>query len=341
MNTLVVGGCGYIGSHVVKQLVEGGHNVVIFDNLESGYLRSKEVIEQVTGKSVPFFKGDIRNREDLATCFAEYAVDSVIHFAAYKNAGESVTEVAKYYQNNVFGLINLIEQMVASKVRNLVFSSSCAVYGTPAIQPVDEFCPTSPESPYGETKLVAEKVIQSYATIDQLDAVSLRYFNVAGADPSAEIGEDPSVSLNLIPIVMNVVRGESDQVQVFGGDYDTPDGTCIRDYIHVTDLADGHIKALEHLQSFSGHEVFNLGTGQGSSVLEVIEEIRKQTQDAVPHCVVERRPGDPSQIFADPRHANQTLGWRAERALPQIIADVLRWQERSPHGYAEPENSHG
>ncbi|MGE3164495.1 MAG: UDP-glucose 4-epimerase GalE [Planctomycetota bacterium] len=335
MSKLVVGGCGYIGSHVVKQLVENGQEVVIFDNLETGYLRSKEVIEEITGRSISFFEGDIRSPEDLSACFAKHEIDAVIHFAAYKNAGASVHEVAAYYQNNVMGLVHLLEAMVAAGVRKCVFSSSCAVYGTPAAQPVDESCPTTPESPYGETKLVGEMILRDYCRIGQIDAAALRYFNVAGADPSGDVGEDPSVSLNLIPIVMKVVRGESEEVQVFGGDYSTPDGTCIRDYIHVTDLADGHVKALDYLADHTGFEVFNLGTGRGSSVLEVIHAIEAASGETIAHRIVERRPGDPAQIYADPSRARRLLSWNAAYGLDDMIAHVLHWQQKNPHGYAE------
>lgn len=335
MSHLVVGGCGYIGSHVVKQLAEAGQDVVIFDNLETGYLRSKEVIEEITGRSIAFFQGDVRSPEDLAACFEKYDIDSVIHFAAYKNAGASVHEVASYYQNNVMGLIHLVEAMVAAGVRKLVFSSSCAVYGTPAVQPVDEDCPTQPESPYGETKWVAEMVLRDYCRIGWIDAVALRYFNVAGADPSGDIGEDPSVSLNLIPIVMKAVRGEIEEVQVFGGDYPTADGTCIRDYIHVTDLADGHVKALAYLDERPGFDVFNLGTGSGSSVLEVIRAIEAGSGQKIAHRIVARRPGDPAQIYAQPSKAKRSLGWKASYGLSDMIAHVLQWQQKNPHGYVQ------
>lgn len=331
-NVLVIGGCGYIGSHVVKTLLERDYGVVILDNLETGYLGARAAVEKITGKSVGFFQGDIRDREQVDQCFREHKIDAVIHFAAYKNAGESVTKIAKYFENNVQGLLHVLEAMQAADVTKIVFSSSCSVYGTPAQCPVDESCPTQPESPYGESKLVGEMLLRDYSALGRLQAAALRYFNAAGADPSGHVGEDPSISLNLIPIAMKALR-ENREVEVFGDDYDTPDGTCIRDYIHVTDLAEAHVRALEHLSPKDPYTVWNLGTGTGSSVHEVLKEIGAQVGREVPHVITARRAGDPTAVFADPTKAQHGLGWTAQRGLAEIIADVLRWQDTHPQGY--------
>ncbi|MEM7164681.1 MAG: UDP-glucose 4-epimerase GalE [Planctomycetota bacterium] len=333
MTVLVIGGCGYIGSHVVKALVEGGQSVVVFDNLETGYDKARQRVEALTGAAVPLFTGDIRNPDDLSRCFGEHAIDAVIHFAAYKNPGESVTEIAKYYRNNVLGLINVVEAMRGAGATKLVFSSSCSVYGTPASNPVDESFPTAPESPYGDSKRIGEMLLRDYCATGAIRATSLRYFNASGADPSGDLGEDPSISMNLIPIAMKVLRGELAEVKVFGDDYDTADGTCIRDYIHISDLASGHVKALEALADRDGHHVYNLGTGTGASVLEVLEELRAQSGQPIPHQVVARRPGDPTQIFGDPSKAETELQWQANFGIKEIIRDTLLWQHKHPSGY--------
>lgn len=333
MTVLVVGGCGYIGSHVAKALVECGQQVVVFDNLETGYPKARERVESLTGATLPMFHGDIRNPEDLERCFRAHAIESVIHFAAYKNPGDSVTEIASYYRNNVMGLINLVEAMKQAAVHKIVFSSSCSVYGTPKSNPVDESFPTGPESPYGDSKMIGEMILRDYCKTGAIRAVSLRYFNASGADPSGDLGEDPSVSANLIPIAMKVLRGDLAEVQVFGDDYDTPDGTCIRDYIHVSDLASGHVAALESLADRDGHHIYNLGTGTGASVLEVLEEMRAQSGKPIPHRVAPRRAGDPTQIFGDPSKAERELGWKARFGVKEIVRDALLWQERHPRGY--------
>jgi UDP-glucose-4-epimerase GalE len=315
--TLVTGGAGYIGSHTVRALRAAGRDVVVLDSLELG--RADAVID------APLVVGDIADHDLVVSTCREYGVGQVVHFAAYKSVGESMEQPAKYWRNNVAGTVELIEACLAADVRDVVFSSSCSVYGTPAVVPVVETESIQPESVYAETKAMIEKVLAWYGTTSGLRSVSLRYFNAAGASFDGRIGEDWTFSINLIPLAMKAVLLGDRRLQVFGDDYDTPDGTCIRDYIHVDDLADAHVKALDHLAGGGASTAVNVGTGVGSSVLEVIRATERVAGRPVPHDIVGRRAGDPVTTYADPTFAERTLGWRAQYGLDEIVETAYAW----------------
>jgi UDP-glucose 4-epimerase len=326
MTVLVTGGAGYIGSHTVRMLRERGRDVVVLDTLELGHraaLLGAELVE-----------GDIRDRDLVIDLCRSRSVTSVVHFAAYKNVGESMLEPAKYWRNNVAGTVELVEAMLAADVRQIVFSSSCSVNGTPSQVPVTEDEAIAPESVYAETKAMVEKILGWYGVTRDLRAVNLRYFNAAGASDDSLIGEDWTYSLNLIPLVMKAVLGKRPPVQVFGDDYPTPDGTCVRDYIHVDDLADAHIRALDHLAGGGPTVSLNVGTGIGSSVLDVIRATERVSGRTVPYEIVARRVGDPVSTFADPTRIESVLGWRATRSLDEIVASAWRWHSTHLDGYA-------
>jgi UDP-glucose 4-epimerase len=324
VTVLVTGGAGYIGSHTVRALRAAGRDVVVLDSLELG--RRQDLLD------APLVEGDIRD-EDLveATC-SQRGVTAIIHFAAYKSVGESMGAPSKYWHNNVDGTVRLVDAALRAGVRDIVFSSSCSVYGTPANVPVVESAPIRPESVYAESKAMVERILHWYGVTKDLRSVSLRYFNAAGASHDAVIGENWDHSINLIPLVMKALLGAAPPVKVFGDDYDTPDGTAIRDYIHVEDLADAHIKAIDALAQGlegGGHTVaVNLGTGVGSSVLDVIKAAEAVAGRPVPHELVPRRAGDPSMTFADPSHAQQVLGWRAAQGLSEIVETAYRWHSK-------------
>ena len=325
MTVLVTGGAGYIGSHTVRMLRERGREVVVLDTLELGHRAALLDAELVVG--------DIRDRELVIDLCRSRGVDAVVHFAAYKNVGESMLEPAKYWRNNVAGTVELVEAMLAADVHRIVFSSSCSVNGTPATVPVTEDAAISPESVYAETKAMVEKILGWYGVTRDLRAVNLRYFNAAGASDDALIGEDWASSLNLIPLVMKAVLGKRPPVQVFGDDYPTPDGTCIRDYIHVDDLADAHIRALDHLAGGGATVSLNVGTGIGSSVLDVIKAAERVSGRAVPYENVARRAGHPVSTYADPTKIEAVLGWRATKGLDEIVASAWRWHSTHLDGY--------
>jgi len=301
MSVLVTGGAGYIGSHTVRLLVELGEDVVVLDTLEFGH---PEAVPDV-----PLIVGDIRDSSLVRRVVEEHDVDSVIHFAAYKAAGESMEQPERYFDNNVSRSAALLEALHGAGVHRLVFSSSCSVYGSPVVLPVDEAHPTAPESPYGASKLMVEQMLRWYGVGHDFGWVALRYFNAAGASDDARIGEDATVSLNLIPIAMRAALGHIPAVRVFGNDYPTADGTAIRDYVHVVDLADAHVKALHHLRNDGQSTVINLGTGRGSSVLEVVNEARRASGIDFHIDLVDRRPGDPVAVYADNTRAERLLGW--------------------------------
>jgi UDP-glucose-4-epimerase GalE len=325
MTILVTGGAGYIGSHTVRMLRGRGRDVVVLDTLELGHRGAVLDAELVVG--------DIRDHDLVADLCRSRGVTAVVHFAAYKNVGESMEQPAKYWRNNVAGTVELVEAMLAADVRRIVFSSSCSVNGTPPSVPVTEDAPIAPESVYAETKAMVEKILGWYGATSGVRAVNLRYFNAAGASDDATIGEDWGQSLNLIPLVMKATLGRRPPVQVFGDDYPTPDGTCIRDYIHVDDLADAHIRALDHLAAGGETVSLNVGTGVGSSVLDVIRATERITGRPVPHEVVGRRAGDPVATFADPTRIDTVLGWRATKGLDEIIESAWRWHSTHLDGY--------
>ncbi|MBC6409833.1 MAG: UDP-glucose 4-epimerase GalE [Ekhidna sp.] len=330
---LVTGGLGYIGSHTVVELENAGYEAVVVDNLSNTELETTERIHALLAKETIFYELDINDTGKLSQVFNEHKISAVIHFAAAKAVGESVTNPLKYYKNNVAGTVCLLERMKQYSVNNLIFSSSCTVYGQPDDLPVREDTPVIPaESPYGNTKQVCEEVIRDTVMSDpSFNAISLRYFNPIGAHESGLIGERPQgMPNNLLPYLLKVAAGELEQLSVFGGDYDTPDGSCIRDYIHVVDLAKAHVIALDRLinkKNKAGYEIFNLGTGQGSSVLEIIETFEEVTGERVNFQIVDRRPGDVEKIYSNTDLANNELGWRAELDLADMLRSAWKWQQ--------------
>lgn len=333
---LVTGGAGYIGSHMVLVLLEAGYQVVVLDNLSNSKRVALQRVEQITGKQATFVLGDIRDRDALDALFARYPFSAVMHFAGLKSVGESVQQPLSYYDCNVVGTLRLLEAMQAANVRQLVFSSSATVYGDPASVPIREDFPLSATNPYGASKLHIEHMLTDLQRADPRWAIALlRYFNPAGAHESGLIGEDPNgIPNNLMPFIAQVAVGKRDQLNVFGGDYPTPDGTGVRDYIHVMDLVEGHLAALRALDK-GGLQVCNLGTGQGYSVLQMVDAFSRASGRAVPYQVVARRPGDVAQCYADPGHARATLGWQASRGLAQMCEDHWRWQVNNPDGYPD------
>lgn len=335
MSLLLTGGMGYIGSHTVVQLLDLGQDVVILDNLSNASEKVLERIEKITGKQPVFVKGDICNNDDLDKVFTEHQIDAVIHFAGLKAVGESSQVPLSYYHNNVSGSVTLFQAMAAHNVKQLVFSSSATVYGEHNQSPLIETMPTSATNPYGQTKLMIENILFDLAKSDsEWSIINLRYFNPIGAHASGLIGENPNgIPNNLLPYVAQVAVGRLEQLSVFGDDYDTPDGTGVRDYIHVVDLANGHVKALEKLSSLSGCHAINLGTGNGTSVLEIVNTFSSVCGHKIPYQVVPRRAGDIATVFADAEKAQSLLGWQAEYDLNTMIEDTWRWQSSNPEGY--------
>lgn len=335
MSVLLTGGMGYIGSHTVVELMAQGHQVVILDNLANSSEKVLDRIEKITGEKPKFIKGDICNRENLEKVFSQENIDSVIHFAGLKAVGESNEIPLSYYQNNVAGSVMLFQVMAEFNVKKLVFSSSATVYGENNISPLVETMPISATNPYGQTKLMIEHILFDLAKSDtEWSIVNLRYFNPIGAHPSGEIGENPNgIPNNLLPYVAQVAVGRLECLSVFGDDYDTPDGTGVRDYIHVVDLARGHLKALEKLDKLSGCHAINLGTGNGTSVLDIVTTFKQVSGKDIPYNIVPRRAGDIATVFANAEKASQILGWRAEYDLNTMIEDTWRWQSNNPQGY--------
>ncbi|ASS86294.1 UDP-glucose 4-epimerase GalE [Geobacillus lituanicus] len=323
---LVCGGAGYIGSHAVYRLLEKGERVVVVDNLQTGH---KEAVH----RDAVFCQGDIRDREFLRTVFRRHDIEAVIHFAANSLVGESMEEPLKYYDNNVYGTQVLLEVMKEFGVKQIVFSSTAAVYGEPKQIPIIETDPTEPTNAYGETKLAMEKMMKWADRAYGIRSISLRYFNVAGAYGTT-IGEDHNPETHLIPLILKVPLGQREEISVFGDDYDTPDGTCIRDYIHVLDLVDAHWLALEKLRSGADSDVYNLGNGNGFSVKEVIEAARQVTGHPIPARVVARRPGDPARLVASSEKAKRELGWEPKYpSITDIVASAWEWHQARPNGY--------
>ena len=327
MRLLVLGGAGYIGSHTAVELLESGHEVVIVDSLVTGY-------EAAVPEGASFCQGDIRDYDFLNDLFKKEAIDAVIHFAAFSLVGESVTDPLKYYENNLYGTKVLLKAMIDNGVNKIVFSSTAATYGEPENIPILEDDRTCPTNPYGETKLAMEKMMKWSADAYGLKYVSLRYFNACGAHKSAKIGEAHNPESHLIPLVLQVPNGKRESVSIYGTDYDTPDGTCIRDYIHVTDLAKAHILAVEYLMKGGESNVFNLGNGVGYSVREVIETARRVTGHPIPAVEIPRRAGDPARLVASGEKAKEILGWKPEiTELEDIIRSAWAWHSSHPNGY--------
>jgi len=332
---LVTGGAGYIGSHTVLLLLEAGHQVLVLDNLSNSSRDALERVATLTGKQAQFVEGDIRDVALLDRLFKEHRIGSVIHFAGLKAVGESVARPLDYYDCNVTGSLRLLEAMERAGVRHLVFSSSATVYGDPASVPISEDFPLSATNPYGATKLHIEDMLRDlYRADPRWSLALLRYFNPAGAHESGRIGEDPNGEpSNLMPYIAQVAVGKREQLRVFGGDYDTADGTGVRDYIHVMDLAEGHLAALEALTGDGGLITTNLGTGRGYSVLEMVRAFAVASGREVSYQIVERRPGDVAACYADPAHAKKVLGWEARRGIEAMCVDHWRWQSENPNGY--------
>jgi len=333
---LVTGGAGYIGTHTCVELIEAGHEVVVIDNLCNSKAESLLGVERITGVRPELIEADLRDLPALNEIFAKHKVDAVIHFAGLKAVGESVQFPLKYFQNNVSGSINLFEAMQQAGVKNLVFSSSCTVYGTPEKLPIDESAPVGNTSnPYGHTKYMIEQILRELHKCDPGWNISiLRYFNPVGAHASGEIGEDPNgIPDNLMPYVCQVAVGKQKKLRVWGDDYATVDGTGVRDYLHVSDLAIGHLAALKKLESNPGLMFHNLGTGNGYSVLEVVEAFRKASGQLIEYDIMPRRAGDIAETWADARLAEQELGWKTTRGLKEICEDAWRWQKMYPSGY--------
>lgn len=333
---LVTGGAGYIGSHTCVELMAAGHEVVVVDNLCNAKEEAIRRVEEIAQRQLKaFYTADVRDRAALREIFRSHVIDSVIHFAALKAVGESVAKPLMYYENNLAGTVALAQVMAEASVKSLVFSSSATVYGDPASVPIREDFPTGPTNPYGRTKWMMEYVLRDLAAADpQWRVALLRYFNPVGAHPSGRIGEDPNgIPNNLMPFVAQVAVGKRPRLSVFGGDYPTPDGTGVRDYIHVVDLVVGHVKALDYLADHSGVLTANLGTGVGYSVLDIVKAFEKASGREVPYDVVARRPGDIAICYADPEFAEKTLGWRATRGVEEMCVDTWRWQSNNPNGF--------
>ena len=334
---LVTGGTGYIGSHTVVALIVAGYNPVIVDNLSNSKASVLERIAEITGKRPPFYKIDLRDRVALDAVFQEHQIASVIHFAGLKAVGESIAEPLRYYENNIESTISLCFVMAKHGVKNIIFSSSACVYGDPSTVPILEDCTTAPTNPYGQTKLMIEQILRDIHVADPAWRIALlRYFNPVGAHESGLIGEDPQgIPNNLMPYISQVAVGRRERINIFGNDYPTSDGTGVRDYIHVMDLAEGHADALKNIETdtFQTPQIINLGTGQGYTVMEMIHALENASGKTIPYRITNRRPGDIAVCYADTSLAQKLLGWRARRTLADMCTDAWRWQSRNPQGY--------
>ncbi|MCU8068442.1 UDP-glucose 4-epimerase GalE [Shewanella sp. SM32] len=335
MTILVTGGAGYIGTHTVVELLNAGNDLIVLDNLSNSSIEALNRVERITGKSVTFYQDDILNKALLQKVFNDHAIDSVIHFAGLKAVGESVAKPLKYYENNVTGTLILCQVMAEFKVKNLVFSSSATVYGDPASLPITEDFPTGATNPYGQSKLMVEHILADVHNADpSWNIARLRYFNPVGAHASGLIGEDPNdIPNNLMPFIAQVAVGKRTALSVFGNDYPTHDGTGVRDYIHVVDLANGHLKALAKLATKPGLVTYNLGTGQGYSVLDMVKAFEKACGNTIAYQIAPRRPGDIAACYADPTHAREDLGWQATHTLEDMANSSWHWQSTNPNGY--------
>jgi len=335
MRILVTGGAGYIGSHTCIELINAGYDIVVLDNLCNSSLEPLKRIESICHYNIPFYKVDIRHKNSLSSIFQKYKFDGVIHFAGLKAVGESVISPIEYYDNNVNGSLVLLEVMRDFNCKNIVFSSSATVYGEPLSVPILENFPLSAINPYGRSKLMIEDILKDVAiSDDNWNIVILRYFNPVGAHKSGNIGEDPTgIPNNLMPYISKVAAGKLDKLNIFGGNYDTIDGTGIRDYIHIVDIAKGHIKALHALGDKSQVLIFNLGTGKGYSVLDIVKTFEEVSGRPIPYEIVKRRPGDVAICYADSTYAESFLGWTAENGLKEMCEDTWRWQKSNPNGY--------
>ena len=337
-NILITGGAGYIGSHTAVELLNQGYEVTVFDNLCNSSQESLKRVEELTGKKVTFYEGDVCDHAALETLFQKESIDAVIHCAALKAVGESVRKPLEYYQNNITGTLTLMNAMRNANVKRIVFSSSATVYGNPEVMPITEDCPKGQcTNPYGWTKSMMEQIMTDLQKSDpEWNVILLRYFNPVGAHKSGRIGEDPKgIPNNLMPYISQVAVGKLEKLGVFGNDYDTPDGTGVRDYIHVVDLAIGHVKAIDYILTNPGLDIINLGTGVGYSVLDMVKAFSKACGKEIPYEIKPRRAGDIARCYADPSKALKILGWKAERGLDEMCEDTWRWQSQNPNGYNE------
>lgn len=334
---LVTGGAGYIGSHTSIELIEAGYDIVIVDNFSNSKTEAVRRVESIVNRKITFYKADVCDKDAMRKIFSAHKFDAVINFAGYKAVGESVEKPLEYYENNIYGMLALLDVMREFKVKNLVFSSSATVYGNPHTVPITEDFPLSTTNPYGSTKLFIEYILKDLAKADkEFNIAILRYFNPVGAHPSGLIGEDPNgIPNNLCPYITKVAAGKLERVNVFGADYDTPDGTGVRDFIHVVDLAKGHVLAVNKLLTNSGLFIVNLGTGTGYSVLEMIKAFSKALGRDIPYTVAPRRPGDIATCYANPALAEKLLGFKATKTLDDMCRDALNWQMKNPDGYPE------
>ncbi len=332
-NILVTGGAGYIGSHCVKRLTDDGYRVTVLDNLDIGH---RAAVENASAGKAQFVQADLRDTELVTKALRDNAIEGVIHFAALAQVGESVQYPLRYYDNNTAGSVSLLRAMDAAGVKRIVFSSTCATYGEPASMPITEDMPQIPINPYGWSKLMTERALTDYANASEgFGFAALRYFNVAGSDPNGIIGEDHNPESHIIPVVLNCALGKVPKMKIFGDDYDTPDGTCIRDYIHVNDLVDAHVVVMNALND-GDQRFYNLGTGTGSTVMQIIEAGREVTGHAIPAEMGPRRPGDPPMLYADPSKIKNELGWQAKCTdIKQMVADAWTWFKNNPDGYRD------
>ena len=336
MKILVTGGAGFIGSHTVVELQEAGYDVVVMDNLSNSSEKSLERVQKITGKAVPFYKADILDREALEQIFSEQEIGAVIHFAGLKAVGESVEKPWEYYENNIAGTLTLVDVMRKHNVKNIIFSSSATVYGNPAFIPITEECPKGQcTNPYGWTKSMLEQILSDIQKADpEWNVILLRYFNPIGAHKSGTIGENPNgIPNNLMPYITQVAVGKRQELGVFGNDYNTHDGTGVRDYIHVVDLAQGHVKALKKIEENAGLKIYNLGTGVGYSVLDVVKNFEEATGVKIPYSIKPRRAGDIDSCYADASLAKEELGWEAKYGIREMCEDSWRWQKNNQNGY--------
>jgi UDP-glucose 4-epimerase len=334
---LITGGAGYIGSHTCVELLNAGYELVVLDNFSNSKREVLSRIKEITGEEFIFYEEDLLNKEGIDLIFSQHDINAVIHFAGFKAVGESVSEPLKYYHNNITGTLNLCDVMSRHGVYDLVFSSSATVYGVPEQVPITEDFPLGATNPYGRTKQMIEEILRDlYVSDNRWSVALLRYFNPIGAHVSGRIGEDPNgIPNNLMPYISQVAAGKLEQLNVFGDDYETFDGTGVRDYIHVVDLAKGHLKALESVLLTTGVDAYNLGTGFGHSVLEMVDAFEQASGQKIPFVIKERRPGDVDICFADTRKANQKLNWAAEKTLTNMCKDAWNWQSKNPAGYTE------
>ncbi|MBR1907643.1 UDP-glucose 4-epimerase GalE [bacterium] len=323
---LITGAAGYIGSHTALKFLEEGREVVVFDNLETGHAETIETLKKEG--SLTFIKGDLKNREDINAVFENYNISSVLHFAAYAIVEESVKNPLKYYNNNVIGTLNLVNAMIEHNVKKIVFSSTCATYGEPQYLPIDENHPQFPVNPYGQTKLTVEKILKDYDKAYNLKSVILRYFNVAGCDNKIRIGEWHNPETHLVPNILKSALNTDYEFNIYGNDYDTPDGTCIRDYVNVNDLAKAHLLAYKYLEQKNSSEIFNLGTEHGSSVKEIFDICQKVLNKEIPVKFRERRTGDPAKLFANSAKAKRILGWETEHSVEDSVKTAYEWEKR-------------